>query len=731
MTTETILIVEDDGILAFQLVQILTKQGYTVPDPVATGEEAINVALSIRPDLILMDIQLAGEMDGIDAAEQICASIDTSVLFLTGFSQTSLVERAKQIGPYGYLLKPVSPKELVATVKTILFKHKLDLQLKAEKDSLESSRNELQRKLSDRAIDMIIANNLLRVEVEDRKRREKILEIGLELSEFAKNHDIGDLVLKIIDTIEAMTGSSVGFFHFLDSETAKPSFQCWSTRTRAGCTVSETEESGHDFLDPKGLLAQCIQNRKPATHHELDFAGHPNCWQPQGHPKLTKMLTVPIVRSDRVVAFLGVGNKRMLYDDQDINTASSLANIAWDIVLRKMAEDRMAESEAMLRMTLDGISDPILVINEQGKIIRGNRAFGKYYGIPEEASFSNRFCFELRGNQTPCEGCQRPFHQLAGLSGHFERKGLVYSDRIERIFMDTVRNASGNVEATIIRISDITQIRLMDRQLIQSEKLASLGTLVAGIAHEINNPNNFIVFNIPVLRSYMEFLLTFTDDHAERHPDFEAFGRPYPDFRKDCFNLLQNISHGSQRINQIVSNLRDFVRDRGTGSNHPVDIRKMVEQTLSICMGRIKKTVRNFESDIAAELPVVVTDSQAVEQIMVNLLINAAQACDKTDSWVRLKVLTRKQPPKELVIEVEDNGCGMDERTRQKIFEPFFTTKAVGEGTGLGLSICYRLMQELGGHIDVRSIEGQGSLFRVRIPVSIPGETLLLEHSPC
>ena len=112
-------------------------------------------------------------------------------------------------------------------------------------------------------------------------------------------------------------------------------------------------------------------------------------------------------------------------------------------------------------------------------------------------------------------------------------------------------------------------------------------------------------------------------------------------------------------------------------------------------------------------MPDLVTDPLAVEQIVVNLLVNAAQAADKEDSWVKLAIIRPPESEREVIIEVTDNGCGMDSETQKKIFDPFFTTKAVGIGTGLGLSISHRLVTELGGYIEVLSEKGKGSTFRV------------------
>jgi len=406
------------------------------------------------------------------------------------------------------------------------------------------------------------------------------------------------------------------------------------------------------------------------------------------------------------------------FDSQGILVAYD--GVIKDITKRKQIEEKLFNSRATLAMAVDGISDPLIMLDKELRVKRLNRAAKEYYGLPDYEGAIGKRCFEaFYGKAAACEGCEHPFSELHGYSGTFERKGVMNPGRIEQVVIDVVKDASGRPEASIVRIFDITRAKMLDRQLIQSEKLASLGLLVAGIAHEINNPNNFIYFNTPILRSYLHFLLPIVDEYVMAHPDLQVFNRPYAVFREDCFKLLDNIEHGSTRINQIVGNLREYVRERGRGERSRIDLKQIVEKSLSICLGRIRESVKNFEVDIPEDLPLLCTDPLAIEQVVVNLLINAIQAADKEDSWVRLKILRKSMPVDEVLIEVSDNGCGMDTETQKKIFDPFFTTKAVGVGTGLGLSICHRLVLELGGRIDVWSEAGQGSTFCVTLKTQL------------
>jgi len=258
--------------------------------------------------------------------------------------------------------------------------------------------------------------------------------------------------------------------------------------------------------------------------------------------------------------------------------------------------------------------------------------------------------------------------------------------------------------------------KVMKKELIQNEKLASLGLLVSTTAHEIKNLNNCVTFNLPVLREYLKALIPIIDDHAENHQDLELFGVTYPEFRKDIFNLVNNIETASIRINEIISDLMEFVKNGYKGELCWVDLNEVVEKGIAVCRSQISKRVKSFDVNISENLPRVYTDPKALEQVLVNLLINALHASDKEKSWLKLSVRYEKDIWRnDLIIEVSDNGCGMDIATREKIFDPFFTTKASGNGTGLGLFISKKLVEALDARIEVESATGKGSSFSIII----------------
>ena len=259
-----------------------------------------------------------------------------------------------------------------------------------------------------------------------------------------------------------------------------------------------------------------------------------------------------------------------------------------------------------------------------------------------------------------------------------------------------------------------TYANAVKKELVQNENLLPLGLLVSTVSHEIKNLNNCVTFNTPILREYLKKLIPIIDDYAGNHQDLELFGMTYPEFRDDIYNLVNNLEHASSRINNIMSDLMEFVKNGYKGKQGWVDLNQVIKKGIAVCRSQIKKRVKSFDVNISENLPQVYTDPEALEQILVNLLINAVHASDKENSWLKLSAKYEEDILRnDLIIEVSDNGCGMDIATREKIFDLFFTTKASDKGTGIGLFISKKLVEALHARIEVESAPGKGSVFRI------------------
>jgi PAS domain S-box-containing protein len=388
-----------------------------------------------------------------------------------------------------------------------------------------------------------------------------------------------------------------------------------------------------------------------------------------------------------------------------------------DITERKQSEQQIQESRNMLRSVFDGISDPLFMVREDMTLIMLNRAALQFFGASQYRDMIGASSLEFFLGRY---GEEATHLVRAGIAeqgpARYELTTTEDPSRYEEVFVYPVLAGGEDRCTAIIRITDRTKQRLMERELIQSEKLASLGLLISGIVHEINNPNNFISFNMPILRDYLQEILPILDEHAARTPFFEVQGMVYAEFRTDVLKLLENIEHGSVRINTTVAKLKEFARkkdEKGVRSILPTGV---VERAVAICHTQIRKTVKTFDVEVEQDMPEMFSDPDAIEQPLINLLINAAQAADKPDSYIRLRVRRENSGKGKLVLEVEDNGCGMDSKTVSRIFDPFFTTKEEGLGTGLGLYITKNLIETAGGSISVESEIGAGATFRVVIP---------------
>ena len=408
----------------------------------------------------------------------------------------------------------------------------------------------------------------------------------------------------------------------------------------------------------------------------------------------------------------------MRVKERTADLSKSNTQLRQEIDVRKQAEEQLRYNETMLQKVFDGILDPLILIGKDMQIKIMNRASAEYFKIADREGAVGKICYrELKCRPETCEECQVP---LAVSNGHnitVERNKPTDPDRYEKIVIYPIEEDGGSIGSVIVRISDITQRKLFERQLIQKEKMASLGVLVSSIAHEINNPNNFVSFNIPILRDYIEEMIPIIDEYAVGHPEFELCNLTYPEFRQDIFKLIVNIENGSGRISTFVSNLRKFSQTKYQKPLIWVELNDVIESVHSICHSKIKSSVKSFVKNIPENLPKIYTEPYALEQILLNLLINAAQASDKKDSWIKLNITVDNGEQEHLGIEVSDNGCGIDKETQLKIFDPFFTTKSQTEGTGLGLYVCHTLVERLKGRIEVESEPGQGSVFKLMLPL--------------
>ena len=270
--------------------------------------------------------------------------------------------------------------------------------------------------------------------------------------------------------------------------------------------------------------------------------------------------------------------------------------------------------------------------------------------------------------------------------------------------------------------ADITTTRRIEERLQQSERLASIGQLAAGVAHEINNPLSFIRSNVETLGEYLSSLLVLVDHYAA----VEATGPAHEtltalqaakekadlDFvRQDAPALLDECRNGLERVRKIVADLREFSREGDTDWSE-VDIHTCLESAINLVVGGLPSTIRLERR--YAKLPTLRCKPLQLNQVFLALLRNAALAIG--DHPGTITASSGQNDQGELWFEIADTGVGIAPENLPRLFEPFFTTRKVGQGTGMGLSMCFGIVADHGGRIEVQSTPGAGASFRVTLP---------------
>ena len=256
------------------------------------------------------------------------------------------------------------------------------------------------------------------------------------------------------------------------------------------------------------------------------------------------------------------------------------------------------------------------------------------------------------------------------------------------------------------------------QQLIQADKLASLGILVSGVAHEINNPNSLLLMNLPIVAAVHEDSTEILEDYYQEHGDFSLGGIDYSRLRDELPLLHDEMFDAAKRIKRIVEDLKDFARPEPTSDFQTLDVNDVVQTAVRLVENSLNKATRNFTQQYAPDLPMVNGQRQRIEQVVVNLLLNACQALPDTERGI--SVVTRFiAESSEVCIDICDEGTGIEPDHLSHVTDPFFTTKRESGGTGLGLSVSATIVQQHGGSLTFTSESGCGTVAALTLPVSV------------
>ncbi len=351
--------------------------------------------------------------------------------------------------------------------------------------------------------------------------------------------------------------------------------------------------------------------------------------------------------------------------------------------------EKLLQSKDLLQSVFDGITDQVVMLDRDYRIKMVNKAYTRRYDVATEEVLGRR-CFDVHGSgERPCPECV--MEEVLRT-----RTPVVHETRcpelhgIYQVHCYPNLDESGEVESVIRYVKDITDQKLMEHKIQQTEKLVAMGQLAAGVAHEINNPLGVILCYVELLKRQLTEL---------------------PQGRND----LGTIEKQARNCKRIVSDLLDFARS-GETSKHNASLNQTVRDVLGMVSEQFKKQGVKIELELE-EIPVFKMDTNKIKQVFMNLMINSRQAMEGRNG--RMHISTRHVPEKNLAKAIFwDNGEGIPEYMRDKIFDPFFSTKRTGEGTGLGLSVSYGIIREHGGDISVESKPGEWTRFIVDLPIN-------------
>ena len=385
----------------------------------------------------------------------------------------------------------------------------------------------------------------------------------------------------------------------------------------------------------------------------------------------------------------------------------------------------MRSNEKKYRTILESIGDGYFEVDIAGDFTFLNNSFCKMFGYRED---------ELMGKSYKDFMDEETGDKIHGEFNRVYRTGNPDKDISAEIIRKDGTRVQTEASVSLIRdpegrpvglrgiTRDVTERKSAEReragleeQLHHAQKMAAIGTLVAGVAHEINNPNNFVTINAPIVNKAWSSIVPILEKHYDRHGDFSVGGLPYTVMRERMSQLLAGISDGSLRIQKIVSDLKRFARPGSPVSFEPVDVNSAVKSSLTLVSNLLKKSTNNFKVEYGRNIPRIMGNLQQLEQVIINLVQNSCQALRDKSKEIRVSTTYRRED-ETVLIKVRDEGAGISTESLPSIMDPFFTTRRSSGGTGLGLSVSFSIIEKHSGTLTAASEAGKGSIFTVALP---------------
>lgn len=594
--------------------------------------------------------------------------------------------------------------------------------------------NEMARQISERTDELRQIQANLEKRVADRTRELEIrlkYEVGLAacsralLTEAGKKDSLKQALTSLLDASQV---SRVYIFeNFIDSEnglsmrllTDVAARGVWSKLPRKGDVIPYKAGFSRwiDILS-SGQSIDAIVDSLPKSEREL--------LQLQN---TLSILVIPVFASGKWVGFVGFDDveKKWHWRNEDIRLLKTAAEIIGEYMSRTEMDHALRENEERFRGIVENANDIIYNLNKEGIFtyvspnvkekmgLERNEIIGKSYQEffhPDDLSLYNEFVASLVKTEEKQSSIEyRVRHKDGAWRWHVSSASPLKDKSGNILYFVCIAHDITKIKTAMQKLEEANaNIKETQAQLIQSEKMAALGNLVAGIAHEINTPVGAVINSHKTMIRVVEQLSAVYNDMFPTDPNTRERMQKIFEVADDANRV---ITSGTERVMNIVRRLRSFARI-DQDELKTVNMHDGIEDTLAIIRHEIKYNIEIIKN--YGDVPPVACYPGQLNQVFLNLLINAKQAIRGQGKIL----ITTFQKDKKIHVVIEDDGEGIPEENLEKIFDPGFTTKGIGVGTGLGLSICYKIMQLHRGEINVESEVGRGSIFTVSFPENLP-----------
>ena len=514
-----------------------------------------------------------------------------------------------------------------------------------------------------------------------------------------------------LDEAIKLTDSAIGFICLYNEMDAEFRLTTWSKNAMEQCRVIDPPSCFK--LDQTGIWGEAVRRRAPFILNDVQGENPLKKAYPHGHVHLSRFMSVPVLKNERIVAIVGVANKSCDYGNMDALQLTLLMDAVWTSIDMKKGEDELRDSEKRYRELFESSRDGVVFVDTQARIMNANKAYCDMLGYTLEELKGKESFYALTPPRWHAWEQNEIWPKLLRHEGYSDIYNKEYIHKNGTVFPIELQAYSafgpaGQTEYLWGVVRDVTDRKRaeeekvkLETQLQRLQKMESIGTLAGGIAHDFNN------ILTPIL-AHCDMML---DDlagceHLERH--------------------ALSIRQSAQRAAKLVKQILTFSR-QSEAEKRPMKLQSIIHEVAPLLRNLIPSNIEIL-LNVEETGDVVMADASQMHQVLMNLATNAYQAMEKSGGKLEIGLRTVHDgsgipcegamiPGQYLDWYVSDTGTGIEEKDIGRIFDPYFTTKEPGKGTGLGLAISYGIIKKHGGAICVSSRPGEGSAFHVYLPV--------------